>query len=187
MNPLIRFDHALFGLLNNDWHNAWFDTWMPFMRNPQFWAPLYFFLIVFSLFNFGKQKWWWILFAALTAIITNYVSSDLVKEHIIRLRPCNNPQMSDTVRFLLNYRPQSSSFTSSHAANHFGLATFLYFTLKNRYGKWPLLFFAWAFIIGYAQIYVGVHFPLDIVGGTLIGLVFGYLSASIFNKYYGLS
>ena len=95
--------------------------------------------------------------------------------------------MADTVRFLLNYRPQSSSFTSSHAANHFGLAVFFYCSLSKQVGKWAWLFIVWATAICYAQVYVGVHYPLDVVCGGVIGIVFGYLSAKTFNTYYGLS
>ena len=94
--------------------------------------------------------------------------------------------MAANLRFLLSYRPQSSSFTSSHAANHFGLATFFYFTLRNYIHHWTWAFFAWAFIIIYAQVYVGVHYPVDVIAGGLVGLLFGYLSAKSFNKNYSL-
>jgi undecaprenyl-diphosphatase len=86
----------------------------------------------------------------------------------------------------VGYRPQSSSFTSSHAANHFGMAIFLYLTLKNDFGKWPLLFFLWAFSISFAQVYVGVHYPLDVTCGALIGILIGYLCGKSFNRNYGL-
>jgi undecaprenyl-diphosphatase len=86
----------------------------------------------------------------------------------------------------VGYRPQSSSFTSSHAANHFAMATYLYSTLKEKQGKWPLVFFFWAFIISYAQVYVGVHYPIDVTCGALIGILIGYLSGKSFNRTYGL-
>lgn len=87
----------------------------------------------------------------------------------------------------MKYRPQSSSFTSSHAANHFAMAVFFYCTLSKHIGKWALLFFVWAAVIAYAQVYVGVHYPIDVACGGLIGIVFGYLSARLFNKFYGLT
>jgi undecaprenyl-diphosphatase len=67
------------------------------------------------------------------------------------------------------------------------MATFLYVTLSKRLGKWPLLFFLWAFGISYAQIYVGVHYPLDVIGGIMIGILIGYLSGRSFNRNYGLA
>ena len=184
MNQIIQLDKAIFQLINQRWQNHLFDSLMPIIRNSQTWVPLYFFLLLFCLFNFDKHKWQWILFTALTPVLTNFISSDLIKEYIWRLRPCNDPTMANSMRFLLNYRPQSSSFTSSHATNHFGLATFFYLTLKDYIGKWGWLFFCWAGIIVYAQVYVGVHYPLDILAGGLIGTMVGYASATTFNRRY---
>jgi undecaprenyl-diphosphatase len=115
------------------------------------------------------------------------ISSDLIKENFFRIRPSNDPELISSARVLLSYRPQSSSFTSSHAFNHFALAAYFYFTLHKDLGKWTGLFFFWAFIIIYAQVYVGVHFPLDVITGGLIGFLFGYLSSRSFNKTYGLA
>ena len=60
-------------------------------------------------------------------------------------------------------------------------------TLKKRFGKWPLVFFLWAFFISYAQVYVGVHYPADVIAGGLIGILIGYLSGRSFNRNYGLA
>jgi undecaprenyl-diphosphatase len=187
MKQLIQADKALFYLVNGKWHNGFLDAVMPVIRSSQTWVPFYLFLLLFALFNFKKQVWWWAVFAGCTAILSNFISSDLIKENIIRLRPCNDPQLAASVRFLLSYRPQSSSFTSSHAVNHFALATYFYYTLKDHVGKWAWLFFLWAFLIIYAQVYVGVHFPLDVICGALIGIILGYLPARAFNKQYGLA
>jgi undecaprenyl-diphosphatase len=187
MNKLIQLDKELFHLINGKWHNSMFDTIMPLLRSSQFWVPLYLFLLLFALFNFKKNVWWWAAMAGFTAILSNFISSDLIKENIWRVRPCNDPELVSSIRFLLNYRPQSSSFTSSHAVNHFALATYFFFTLKNHVGKWAGAFFLWAFIIIYAQVYVGVHFPLDVICGALIGIILGYLSARSFTKNYGLA
>jgi membrane-associated phospholipid phosphatase len=186
MQSLLAKDLALFRLINNQWHNDFFDAVLPWIRVAEFWYPVYFFLILFVLINFKQTGWRWILLAALTAILTNFISSDLIKENVHRLRPCNNPALADWARVLVLYRPQSSSFTSSHAANHFGLATFLFITLRNVMGKWALLFFVWAASICYAQLYVGVHYPLDILGGTLVGLLVGVITGTLFEKRFGL-
>lgn len=187
MNRLIQLDHHLFYLINGKWHNNLFDSVMPVLRAPQLWVPLYLFLLLFILLNFRKNAGWWILFIAGTALLSDFISSDLIKENIFRLRPVNNPYLVPAARSLLNYKPQSSSFTSSHAVNHFSLATFFYFTLKKHIGKWAKLFFLWAGIIIYAQVYVGVHFPLDVICGAMVGILFGYLSSQSFNKNYGLA
>ncbi|MEQ1554224.1 MAG: phosphatase PAP2 family protein, partial [Ferruginibacter sp.] len=108
-------------------------------------------------------------------------------ENIFRLRPCNDHTLRDTFTLLIGYRPQSSSFTSSHATNHFAMAAFFFYTLKQYFGKFSVLFFIWAALICFAQVYVGVHFPLDVICGGIIGFIFGYLCATSFNKRYFLT
>lgn len=186
MQKLLELDRDLFSWISFKWSNPFFDALFPLIRNQYFWVPLYLFLLVFSIINFNKTWWRWLLFAVVLATVTNYISSDIIKENIFRVRPCNDPEFAGKMHFLLGYRPKSSSFTSSHATNHFGLAAFFYYTLRPYIGKWAGLFFAWAGIIIYAQVYVGVHFPLDVLAGAAIGFLFGYLSAIIFNKYYPL-
>ncbi len=159
---------------------------MLFTREKDIWWPLYLFLLLFAIFNFKKKSIWWIIFGVVAVVLSNFISSNLIKEHFFRLRPCNDPRFEDTIRVLVSYRPRSSSFTSSHAANHFTMATFFYFTLKRYIGKWALLFFLWALIICFAQVYVGVHYPLDVISGGLIGFIFGYLIAKLFNRNFDL-
>lgn len=187
MYSIIRVDRELFKLINQTWQNSIFDQVFPLIRNSIFWIPLYLFLLLFLIINHKKNIFWWIIFAASTAILTDFVSSKLIKENIMRLRPCNDPTLADSMHFLLNYRPQSSSFTSSHAATHFALAVFFYLTLRNIIGRWALLFFLWAFLIVYAQVYVGVHFPLDVFCGAIIGTGIGYFTSCTFNKKHLLA
>jgi membrane-associated phospholipid phosphatase len=186
MHKILELDKHLFKLINYTWHNNFFDFLMPWLRNAEMWTPFYFFLVLIMTVNYKKSGWWWVAFFIATVVITNYISSDLIKGHIARVRPCSNPEFAGWIRILVGYIPMNSSFVSSHAANHFGLATFSYLSLKKEFGKWPLLFFVWAFAISYAQMYVGVHYPTDVLGGTLVGLFFGYLTGSLFNKYFGL-
>ena len=77
------------------------------------------------------------------------------------------------------------SFTSSHAANHFGLAMFIFITWGITQQRYTKFFFVWAGIIAFAQIYVGVHYPLDIIGGAIIGLVSGFTMAKAYLKWAG--
>ena len=186
LKRIIELDHQLFFAINGKWSNAFFDTVLPFTRESIIWLPLYLFLLVFIWMNFGKQGLWWALFFICLAACCDLVSSKLIKENIMRARPCRHPEIADHVRFLVNYCPQSSSFTSSHATNHFGMATFIYFTLRSYTSKWLALIFLWAAMIAYAQVYVGVHFPLDVTSGALLGIFIGYLMSVIFNKKMGL-
>jgi membrane-associated phospholipid phosphatase len=187
MEQLLTYDRQFFKIINNEWSNPFFDWLMPWLRNANMWYPLYFFLLLLVVVNFKKTGWWWVILAVGTIIISDFVSSNLIKHNIIRLRPCNVPEISGWVNVLVGYRPQSSSFTSSHATTHFAMAMFFYLTLRKKFSKWPVFFFLWAFMISFAQVYVGVHYPLDVTCGGLIGILIGYLSGKSFNKNYGLA
>jgi undecaprenyl-diphosphatase len=181
-----NLDYFLFSKLNGEWHTPFFDKVIPFIRESYLWLPFYFFLILFTTINFKKRGWYWVLFFILNAMLSDFVSSTLIKDTFIRLRPCHDPALADKIRFLVSYCPVSSSFTSSHAANHFAAAMFIFTTFKKAVSpKWGYIFL-WAFFISYAQVYVGVHFPVDIFCGAIVGLVLGYFPAKIFNNKIGL-
>jgi len=98
MQSLLELDKAIFTLINNRWSNGFFDAMLPLIRNQYTWFPFYLFLMAFAVVNYKKKAWWWILFAVGTAIISNYISSDLIKGNIYRLRPCNDPAMADALQ-----------------------------------------------------------------------------------------
>lgn len=181
MNDLLLWDLKLFFYINNRLTNVFLDFVLPWMREPYFWAPLYLFLGVLVVYNYKWRGFFWIVFFILTFAITDQ-SSAFIKDLVGRLRPCRDPNIAQYVRVLVIYCPGSGSFTSSHAANHFGLAMFSFLSLKPQIGKWAWLFFAWAAVIGYAQIYVGVHYPLDILGGAVLGIMAGLLSGGFFQR-----
>jgi undecaprenyl-diphosphatase len=181
---LIQFDHWLFSKINQQWTNSFFDALLPFLRQSEIWLPFYLFLLVFITMNFGKKGWFWAFTLIMTGIISDLASSSLVKQFIFRYRPCRDPSLADQVRILVNYCPQSSGFTSSHACNHFAVAVFIFLTLRQTSRWWALVFF-WALAICYAQVYVGVHFPLDILGGAVLGSGIGYGMTVFFRKQFG--
>lgn len=187
MQQILSYDKQLFRLVNSEWSNVFFDFLMPWLRNSNLWHPMYLFLLLYMIINYKTTGWWWVIFAAGTPILTDFVSSTLVKPNIWRLRPCNNIDYASWINVLVGYRPQSSSFTSSHAANHFGMAAFFYITLHKKWHGWATVFFLWAGAISFAQVYVGVHYPLDIIAGALIGILIGYLSGRSFNRNYALT
>jgi undecaprenyl-diphosphatase len=182
-----QFDYRLFARMNGQWHNSFFDVFFPFIREPTVWVPFYFFLVVFITINFKARGWFWVLFFLLNVMLSDYVSSTLIKDNFIRLRPCHDPFLVGHIRFLVSYCPESSSFTSSHAANHFAAAMFIFTTFRKALSpNWGFLLFLWAFAISYAQVYVGVHFPFDIFAGAIVGVILGYIPAKIFNSKIGL-
>jgi len=78
-------DYKLFSKINGDWHNSFFDAFFPFTRDALFWAPFYFFLVLFVTINFKKYGWLWALFLILNVFLSDYVSSTLIKENFFRL------------------------------------------------------------------------------------------------------
>jgi len=176
------FDQSLFVFFNRIATHPFLDLLMPFFRESTFWIPFYLFLIVFVFVNFGKKGWVWLLFAFITVLLTDQLSSSIIKNWVQRPRPCADPIFSDQVRLLLDHCSGGYSFTSSHATNHFGVATFLFITLGRYFGKWKYLLFIWAALICYAQVYVGVHYPLDVVFGAFLGFTIGHFVCWAYQK-----
>jgi undecaprenyl-diphosphatase len=185
-DKLLHLDHELFVLINSKWTSPFFDVVMPFLRTPTYWVPLYLFILVFISLNFKVKGLWWIVFFLVTVALTDMVGTNVFKYNFLRTRPCNNPDLIGQLRLLV-LCPSGYGFTSNHAANHFGMATFLFLTFRHLFKSWMLLAFLWAGAIGYAQIYVGVHYPTDIAGGSILGIIFGSTTAFLFNKYFALA
>jgi membrane-associated phospholipid phosphatase len=179
----IYWDFTAWYYLNTQWTNEFFDAIMPFVRNQWTWAPLYLFLLIFMPMNYGRKGIMWCVFFLMAFAIGDYVSASIIKPYYLRLRPCNNPYIKDIVHLLV---PCGSgySFPSSHATNHFALGIFSAITLQRKTKWiWPAAI-VWALMIGYAQVYVGVHFPGDVVVGALLGAVAGIVVGKIYNRIY---
>ncbi len=182
---LDEWDKWLFIKLNSHWTNPFFDAVLPFISNSVFWAPLYIFIAVFIALNFGKKGLWWSLLFICTIALTDMIGARILKTAVHRLRPCQDSEFMVYVRLLLQQCSGSYSFVSNHAANHFGMASFAFLTFRGIFKKWMYLAFVWAFFISYAQVYVGVHYPLDVLGGALLGVLIGSITARIFHKKWG--
>ena len=182
---LNQWDTELFLQINTRWTNGFLDSVFPWWRDANTWIPLYLFLIVFALMNFKQKALPWILFAVITVVLTDQVSSTLLKNWVVRPRPCQEGALLGQMRLLLSGCSGGYSFTSSHATNHFGFAMFVYLTMRPILKKWDKVFFIWAATISYGQVYVGVHYPIDVLCGGLLGCGLGYMTARFFNKYFG--
>jgi undecaprenyl-diphosphatase len=139
------------------------------------------------LVNFRIKGLWWAVFFLATVALTDMTGTYVFKHSFMRLRPCNDPAFFDHVRLLLKNCAGGSSFISNHAANHFGMGIFFFITTRHILKKWAWIGIAWAFLIAYAQVYVGVHYPLDVACGAALGLAFGISTATLFNKRYGFA
>lgn len=173
MEAIINLDYYLFGLINQSLSNSFFDALMPILRNKTTWYPFYILFALFLVYKWKVQGFYIILFAVLSIAISDLISSQFLKEFFARTRPCLIPEFNANINLLLDKCSGAYSFPSSHAANHFALASFLSFTFRNK--GFSLALYFWASLIGFAQVYVGVHFPLDVLFGALLGFSLGYL------------
>jgi membrane-associated phospholipid phosphatase len=178
MSDLLQFDQNLFFAINQGMSNPFFDWLMPLVRNRYFWAPLYLFLSIFFVRNYGKRGWSLLFFFLLTFAVTDYFTASVIKPSVERLRPCNDPDMKAEVRSLISCG-SGYSFPSTHAANHFALALFLASMFYSRWKPILPLAISWAALISFAQIYVGVHYPFDVAFGAFVGGMIGYVIAAI--------
>lgn len=178
---ILWLDYQIWFKINVVWRSTFLDQLMPFVRNQYFWAPLYLFLLAYTTYNYKKIGWLWCIFFLITFGICDYTSASILKPIFERTRPCNNPYLSEVVQLIV---PRSSglSFPSSHASNHFGLAMFMSMTLGAGYRWVWIAAMFWAALVSYAQVYVGVHFPLDIFVGALLGVLVGWLTGNVFNR-----
>lgn len=178
---IITLDRHLFYFINHDLSNPFFDWLMPLLRNARFWIPLYVFIIAFCLWKYKKQGAIIIVLLALSAGIADFTSASIIKYNVKRLRPCRDPVVSSTdiarVPCGTGY-----SFPSTHATDHFAMASFFALVFFRKW-RWILLVaFLWAASICFAQVYVGVHFPVDVIAGMMYGILVGTLVALLFKK-----
>ncbi len=182
MTDLLQFDIYLFELINGQWHHELLDRIMPFWRSKYLWAPIYLFLLVFILLNFS-QKAWFIIFGLLVTIgVADFTSSQIIKKSIKRVRPCKEAQLQDNLHLLVRCG-SGYSFTSSHATNHFAIAGFISLIFVGHFRWLHLLIWMWAASIAYGQVYVGVHYPMDVIAGAILGGLIGRLIGKVVIRF----
>ena len=186
---LLQFDRHLFHFINHDLANPFFDVVMPWLRDRKNWIPLYIIIIIFFTWKFKKAGIVIIVLMALCAGFADFTSAHLAKTLVQRVRPCNDPVVSKTDIVRVDCGT-GYSFPSTHATDHFAVAMFI---ILGCFKKWRWIWFwgiLWAGLISFAQVYVGVHYPIDIFCGALYGVFVGWLFAKLFwwiNERYKLN
>ncbi|WP_432712442.1 phosphatase PAP2 family protein [Pedobacter sp.] len=181
LESLLHFDMELFLEIHRGLSNAFFDWLMPLLRNRYFWAPLYLFIIIFCIRAYKKEGLLIIGVLLLTFAIGDLVASRIIKPHVARIRPCSEPQLASRIIHRVGCGA-GKSFPSAHATNHFAIAVFLICIFYDRWKAILPIGIFWAFIISFAQIYVGVHYPIDTMAGAILGIAIGLSTAKLYHK-----
>jgi undecaprenyl-diphosphatase len=180
MENLSHIDSDLFLFLNG-LHTDWMDKVMTLVTDMWVWLPLYLLLIYWTVKQYGKRCWWVFLAVTLVILCTDQLASHICKPLFHRLRPCYNVDLQDLIHLPKGIAGGRYGFVSSHAANTFGVAVFLTPVLK-RFNPWTaIVLFLWAIISSYSRIYIGYHYPGDILCGALLGILIGLILWKVFQ------
>jgi undecaprenyl-diphosphatase len=172
-------DRELFLFLNG-MRCGFFDKTMPYLTELWVWIPLFAWWL-YELYKKYKKKIVAIILFLIVLIVFTDQGANLIKNSVKRYRPSHNLGIRSEVKLINNYMGGEYGFVSNHAANVFGVAFFAFFLLRPTRKIIVFSLFAWALFIGYSRIYLGVHYPLDIAGGALLGLAAAWLLSTI-NK-----
>jgi len=173
-------DTSLFLFLNG-LHTSFFDGFMYAFSAKLTWIPLYASVLYIIIRHWKKDAVWIALALILCIVISDQVSSGLIKHLVHRLRPSQTDDLKALVHIVNDYRGGLYGFVSSHAANAVGFALLSSMLFKQRF--YTVAIFSWAVLISYSRIYLGVHYPLDILGGAIVGVVAALICYWAIRKY----
>lgn len=176
---LDNVDASLLLFLNGA-NNEFFDELFWLITGKFAWIPMICVLLFCTFRKDWKTGVLVVVGIALTITLCDQVSSGIIKDAVCRLRPTRDPEIGSLVHVVNGYRGGQYGFVSSHAANSFGVAMFLAMMFRNRAFSWIIML--WAAVLSYSRIYLGVHYPGDIVCGGLLGVALGAVVYCIYIR-----
>lgn len=178
IDKIVSWDQELFLFLNS-FHTASIDPVMLWVSEKYTWIPFYAVILAFIIWHYKVRSIVVLIGVALVILFADQLTSGFMKPFFERPRPCHEPVLEGLV-YLAKGCGGKFGFASSHAANTFGVAMFLWMLFKTY--RWAFLIFVWATVVSYSRIYLGVHYPLDIIVGGLLGMLIAWLVFKIFEK-----
>jgi len=175
IDSLLKIDTFLFFFINNTLANPVLDWFMPFITRQENWYPAFLLIIIGLLWKGGRQGRIVVLLLIPVIVLSDQITSSLLKPLVDRTRPCQAYEALGTVRALIGVKT-SPSFPSSHASNAFAAAMFFAIFYPKR--KW--IYFTVATLIALSRVYVGVHYPVDVTVGAVIG---AFCAVLVYGSY----
>ncbi|MBA4409525.1 MAG: phosphatase PAP2 family protein [Bacteroidota bacterium] len=184
MEVIKQIDQSLF-LFLNDIHSVFWDKAMFLFSSREIWIPFYLLIIYVIIKTFKRNSIYILILIGLSIALSDQFSV-MIKNLAERLRPSNDPAISNLIHIVNNYRGGTFGFFSSHASNSFTIAVIASLLFKNR--MFSILIFVWAIVVSYTRVYLGLHYPGDILTGwfwgALIGFGFYKLMVFIQQRYF---
>ena len=171
-----QWDESLFLFLNS-LRLDWMDPIMKTLTGTYIWIPLYVLLIYFIFKIYGMAGFWYVGATVLLILLADKFTSGFMKPYFERLRPCHDPRWEGIIHTYAGCGGKYG-FASSHASNTFAVATYMFLVFRGRIQRMGWLFL-WAAVVAYTRIYLGVHYPMDIFVGGLIGVCSGWIVFSL--------
>lgn len=178
LEKIIDLDKSLFVFLNNLGSEPFDAIWL-LITNQFNWLPFFLLLLYITYKNIGRKKTLVVLLILAVMITFSDQITNLIKNNVQRLRPCNDEELSGLIRVVKD--SDTFSYFSGHAANSIAAMMFVFLILRQNY-KYTYLIFLYPFIFAYSRIYLGLHFPLDIISGYVFGSLVGILFYTIYKK-----
>lgn len=194
---IVNLDTKIFYFINVGLSNPITDFLMPIITNGKLWAPIYIFLFVYLIFLshlksdaylqrdssnyfkniiiYNKSGIAIALLLAIAVILADQISANFIKNSVGRLRPCHS---LDNINLLISCG-SGKSFPSAHATNNFAAAVLL----SHFYKKYKYIFFSLATLVAFSRVFVGVHYPFDILVGAILGSIISCVLIFVFNKF----